>query len=536
MAVSRKFLMVATCVAGSLCGGLLVGGFVVARSGGRGVKSAVESPQQADKREANANETPVVAVRPRRDPSLVISVQQLLKVEAFLTAEVRSQVAGVVHYVRKTIHDPVSKGEVLVAIDVPDLEQDVLQKDAVIQQRLQDVRVARAQAANAKAMVDVYKEAIEQRQAEVGQAEATRDFRLKIYNRYAQLGTRDVTQKGIIEEEERNYRAAEFAVSGAQAAARRATAEFHEKESALEIAKADIGLKETLVEVAVKSRDQARALLDYSQFTAPFDGVVVKRKVDPGTFIQSGPAGHSDPMMVIARTDVVTLVMKVPDNAAPYVTLDTEAVIQIDELPGVVIRGRVTRFSPSIENQDRTMRVEVDLYNDTPEKYGQFVAHAMASRLAPLAGDSPLGLATLLAGGRDVWNLDVKSDLNPLPALPVVTGKTTTARLLPGMSGYMRLNLQSFKNATLIPSSAVFTRGGKPYLLEVKDGVTRLVPVHVQVTDGKLAKVSVVVDEGSPIRGQPAVLRDLTGEEVLILNRQEEVGEGHTVKVTMKDW
>src|SRR5258708_1538558 len=115
--------------------------------------------------------------------------------------------------------------------------------------------------------------------------------------------------------------------------------------------------------------------------------------------------------------------MKVPDNAAPYVTRDTEAIIQIDELPGVLIRGKVTRFSPWIQNHDRTMRVEVDLYNDTPQNYERFRAHLLGAKLAGLAADSPLGLASLLAGSRRTCNLDTKSMQDPLPMLPVISGR-----------------------------------------------------------------------------------------------------------------
>src|SRR5262249_30683178 len=154
-----------------------------------------------------------------------------------------------------------------------------------------------------------------------------------------------------------------------------------------------------------------------------------------------------------------TLVMKVPDNAAPYVTRDTEAVIQIDELPGVVIRGKVTRFSPWIQNHDRTMRVEVDLYNDTAKHYEKFRAHALGARVAALAADTPLGLLSLLGGTRRICNLDSKSPQDPLPMLPMVSGRSTPPKLLPGMSGYMRLNLRTFHDAYLLPSSAVFTRG-----------------------------------------------------------------------------
>lgn len=263
---------------------------------------------------------------------------------------------------------------------------------------------------------------------------------------------------------------------------------------------------------------------------------MVKRKVDIGTFVQNASTGQSDPLLTVARDDIVTLVMKVPDNAAPYVTINTEAVIDIDELPGVVIRGKVTRFSPSILNHDRTMRVEVDLYNRSSKEYGDFVAHQVAGRLAGFAANSSVGLAGMLAGSRQVWNRELISYNDPIPTLPLISSGRLPSNLIPGMSGYMRLNLQSFKDAYLIPSCAVFTEGGKAYVLEVKDGTTQMLPVHVQFNDGKLAKVSVVVQYEDAAKGQPEVLRELTADDVIILNRQSEIGEGKSVKVTMQNW
>jgi multidrug resistance efflux pump len=513
-----------------------VGAYVVARSPDRGSKKGVETAERADAREAKEGETSVVAVKPRRDPKLKMSVQQLLSVEPFFVADLRAQVAGVVRYVQKDIGDRVKKGEVLVAIDVPDVEQNLREKEAAVAERRQAMEVARAQADDAAEMVEINKVVIDQRKAELGQAEAKQDYHKYRYERFAKLEKRDELQELLVKEEYKEYLGAQFAVKGAEAAVRKAVADLHEKESALAIAEADIKLKENLIGVAEKARDRAHAMLDYAQITAPFDGVVVKRKVDVGTFVQNASTGQSEPIMTVARDDIVTLVMKVPDNAARYVTRDTEAVIQIDELPDVVIRGKVTRFSPWIQNQDRTMRVEVDLYNDTPARYQRFQARALAARAAGMAADSPLSAATFLSASRAVNNFDRKSERDPLPQPPVVKGRETAPKLISGMTGYMRLNLESFDNAFLVPSSVVFTRGGKPYIMEVKNGATHLLPVRVQLNDGRLAKVKVITKEASPINDQPEESVDLTGDEVLLLNRQSEVADGQLVKVTMQSW
>ncbi len=291
-----------------------------------------------------------------------------------------------------------------------------------------------------------------------------------------------------------------------------------------------------MIAIAEKQRDCAQAMADFAKIRSPFNGTVIKRKVDVGTFVQNASTGQSEPILTIARTDIVTVVTKVPDHAAPFVTRDTEALIQIDELPGVLIRGKVTRFSPSIENNDRTMRVEVDLFNDTPQRYDRFRARAVATWMAGMAADSPLALTPLLAVGRDLWSTESRSRRDPLPMLPSVSGATKVPQLLPGMTGYARLNLSSIHDAYLIPASAVFSRGGKPYLMEVRDGITHLVPVRVQVTDGNLSKVSIIVQESSGTRGQGEVLRELTGDEVFLLNRQSEIGERRSVKATIDPW
>ncbi len=153
------------------------------------------------------------------------------------------------------------------------------------------------------------------------------------------------SRQTFVDEENRNYMAGVFAVDVADAAILKASADVKEKESAIRVAEADVKLKISLVEVARRDRDHTRALMDFAQITAPFDGVIVDRKVQPGTLVQDASTGFSQPLLTIARTDIVTLVMKVPDDTAPYVRQGTEAEITIDSLHGVVIHGKVTRFS-----------------------------------------------------------------------------------------------------------------------------------------------------------------------------------------------
>src|SRR5207253_2112767 len=146
---------------------------------------------------------------------------------------------------------------------------------------------------------------------------------------------------------------------------------------------------------------------------------------------------------------------------------------------------------------------------------------------APLMAADPLAALTAAVAGRDAWGPRLKSDADPLPFPPRVRGAGDLGRrLLPGMSGHMRILLEKFGDSYLLPSSAVFTRGGKPYVIEVKGGVAHLVPVRVPVNDGRIAKVSVIAQAANARTGVQEVLQDLTGAEEIVASRQGELSDG----------
>jgi multidrug resistance efflux pump len=443
----------------------------------------------------------------------------------------------VIIYLPKDVGARVAQGELLVEIDVPDLRQEVAQKDAVVEQRRQELRVAKAQLKTATAFVELAQAAIEQAQTRVVSAEATRDFRAMRFHRFEKMLQEKGVQPVIVEEEKRDFDAAQAAWQEAQVAVKKAVADLHEKEASLEAAYADISLKESLVRVAARDRDRMQAVADYARLTAPFEGVIVQRNVDLGAFVQNATASATKPLMTVARTDIVTVVTKLPDNVAPFVSRDTRVLLQLDQMPGVQLEGRVTRFSPTVMNEDRTMQVEVDLFNRGAARYAQFLGEYFACRLAAAGATNPLESLVLAAAGRDQLGPRLRSVSDPLPIPPLLRGGVPEPpRLLPGMSGQMTVLLQRFANAYLIPSSTIFTRGGNSYIEMVKDGKIESLPVRVQVNDGRLAKVAVVARPANSRTGETELLRELTGTEEVVASRQSELQEGQAVHAVAEDW
>jgi len=504
-----------------------------------GAGETSESPAFQTTSDDESSAIPVKTIRPKNSPSFVISIQEPAYVEAYFQVDLFARVAGPVKYVAKDKGDRVRRGEVLVEIDVPDLVQDVAQKEAVVEQKLADVRLAEAQIKIAEDAVEVAGLAIPLKETEVRQAEATMKFRKSEVERFRVMVDRQSVVGELFDERLSQLEAAEALRDSAQIAVKKASADFREMQAKLEAARADLRLKQSIVEVARKDRDRAQALADFATIYAPFSGVIIDRKVDPGSFVHNATTGHVQPAITVARTDLVTVYMRLPESYVDFVTTDTEAIIQLNGRPGELIHGKVTRFTPALQGQDRIMKVEVDLYNRPEQDYRRFTARGLAWHLAPLASSRSVGTAASWAAVQTVWSQNRKGAADPFPLFPKLEVQNASAPhrpLLPGMYGYMRLLLQRFDKSYLLPSHAVISRGGKRYIVQVKDGKVHLVPVRMEVDDGNLAKVAVIIREARPRIGEQEVFQELRGDEEIVVGGQGELSEGQVVHPTHVDW
>jgi len=343
-------------------------------------------------------------------------------------------------------------------------------------------------------------------------AEADRAYRQKILDRFKVLIKENGAVASVLDEQEKYALTAVAAKQTAQFSVATANSDVLEAKEKLAWARADIQLKQALVKVAEEDLARANAFLDFATIRAPFDGVITRRNIDPGSFVQNATTARTEPLLRVERTDIVTVYMQLPDVYAPYVTGDTNAIIEMSALPGVAIKGKVTRFTPSLQtpSKDRTMRVEVDLYNGTEEEYQKLLAREKVLNQAGLKGGK-------------------------LPVMPrVVKGSPSSIQphaLLPGMYGTMRLVLKQFKNALMLPSTAVVSHGGQNYIYLVVDGKAVPQQVKLELDDGKIAKVTLVV----PGENQ-AVEKELTGKEEVIISNQGELRDGQAVRPNLVQW
>lgn len=474
----------------------------------------------------------VKVVKPKRDPNFRITIRRVAAIEPYHQAGLRARVSGVVRTVSKDIGDPVRAGEVLVEIDVPDLRQAVDQKDAIIQQRLKELAASRADLAVAKAAVDAAAVAVKFKAIEVTRAKDLRTARKLELDQWVILFKGDAAVRARVDAATLDYQAADRAVEIAEVDVEKARVEQTGKSASLEKSAADIELKQALVAVAQRDRDAAVVQLEYTRLRAPFDGVVVARTADPGRFVFSGASGSGEALVTVARTDLVTVAAKVPDSAAPFISWDTEALVEFVQLPGVTVRGRITRYSHVIDPADQTMRVEVDVYNGTLAEYRNLLARsAVKSTVSALIPLDTLASAVSAGAGLMRYKAEHKGWHEGDAVTPDWGPGGQYRRIVAGTTATMRLDLEKFSESYLLPSGAVYGRAGQSYILVVENGVTRQVPVVVQMNDGTLVKVAMVLASG----GQQQ-LRELTGNEVIVLTRQLEVGDARKVASVVENW
>ena len=144
------------------------------------------------------------------------------------------------------------------------------------------------------------------------------------------------------------------------------------------------------LDAAIAREAEIDAQIAYATIEAPFDGVVTARAIDPGDMVHqaSSPKGSGEPLLKVAKLDVIRVKTYVPEREAVWANAGDAATIAFDALPGQIFSGTVARLSGAIDPATRTMLVEIDLANFDgrirPGLYGQ-VRLTLEQRAAALS-------------------------------------------------------------------------------------------------------------------------------------------------------
>lgn len=266
-------------------------------------KEAFELEQKTHKKNATLPLVDVAFVKPGPAYKKLVLPGETA---AWYTTTIYSRVSGYLANWKVDIGDRVKKGEVLATIDTPDLDSQL----------------------------DAAKAELKAAQAEVKVKEADANFARSSYDRW-----RD-SPKGVVSDQEREAKKAADESGAAQ-------------------------LNAAIAKVAV---DQAKVdglttLIAFKNVTAPFDGVITDRRVDPGDLVTAGSAGSTTPLFVIQQSDRIRVFTNAPQGVASRLSVGSDVRITTSDGTGRAYDGQITRMTGSLDPHARTMRVEVVLPN-----------------------------------------------------------------------------------------------------------------------------------------------------------------------------
>ena len=289
------------------------------------------------------------------------SVDEPGQVEAFEVTEIHAKIAGYVRAWHVNIGSQIKKGQLLAELDVPEIDAELEQRKAEIAQaessRVQSeaaAKVARAAVATAEAKLVESKAGIKRATADLARWQAEHKRVDQLFRDRAQTGS-------LLDETLSKLQAAESAREEIDAQVLTAQAGIVQSRAALDKTTADLAAAATGVLVAKSAARRVEALLSYAKIVAPFDGIVVRRNVDTGDL--TIPGAQSEPLFVVARSDLSTVAVGVPELFAAAIDPGDRAIIRIQALPSRVFEGKVARTAYALSAKSRTLRAEIDLPN-----------------------------------------------------------------------------------------------------------------------------------------------------------------------------
>jgi RND family efflux transporter MFP subunit len=215
------------------------------------------------------------------------------------------------------IGDRVKRDQPLAEIEAPELDQQIRQAAAALEQ-----------ANNAVGQADA---ALKQGRANENLARLTQE-RFK-----------NLLDKGVVSRQENdNYQA--------QWAAQQANVEALGK--AIGVAQSSAG--------AVRANlDRLTELKNYQTVRAPFDGVITVRNVDTGALVSEG----ATLLFRVAQAGQLRIYINLPQSEAAAIKPGQRASLTVPELPGRKFAGTVARTSNALDPATRTLLTEVQVSN-----------------------------------------------------------------------------------------------------------------------------------------------------------------------------
>jgi HlyD family secretion protein len=344
-------------IAGVVAASIAAGVFLFVRN-----RTAHREAETAGSNTAGGSAVRVRVVTPGRG-GLKGTVRRPGSVHAFQYAQLFAKVAGYLRNQTVDIGYRVEKGQVLAEIDAPEIETNVQRAAAEVEKAKAQMDVMAARLQSAKAELQEAKVKVKQAEADVKTAAAMLVLRREQYKRIKRLVESRSVEQELADEKMEAQKAAEANEIAKRQAVETAKVVVTTAQAHIVAASADLADAKAQVQVTKAALARANVFAAYLKLRAPFAGVITVRNFHEGDFIRAGSDTGNKPVLVVARTDLMRVIVDVPDPDVPYTHAGARAELRIPSLPGRVFTGKVARTAWAEDYNTRTLRTEIDLPN-----------------------------------------------------------------------------------------------------------------------------------------------------------------------------
>jgi RND family efflux transporter MFP subunit len=134
----------------------------------------------------------------------------------------------------------------------------------------------------------------------------------------------------------------------------------------------------------------------YERVLAPYDGMITARNLNPGALVGSASASNTSTPAIfeMATLKPLRVYIYLPQPLSPFVRDGDRAAVTVSEYPERDFVGTVTRHPEALDQNTRTMQIEVDLPNDDlalyPGMYATVKITIRGSKQSPKVPDEAL--------------------------------------------------------------------------------------------------------------------------------------------------
>jgi RND family efflux transporter MFP subunit len=304
------------------------------------------------------------------------AVETIGSLVAWDDVQVKTEQPGTIARLLVDLGDPVTRGKVLAEYDAREFELGVQQAEADLLSTQQSLARARATVQASEAALRRAKDNLVTLEAEVTRTRSEAEWAKSELERTQELFHKELIAARDVDNARNlsNVAAARLAATIAARdqhpdQVRIAEAQLESDRAALRVAEAEVARRDASLGIMKKR-------LGDTTVRAPFAGVVAKRHVNAGEYVKENTA-----LFTVVALDPLKYTGTVPERFAPDLMVNQRIELAVEAYRGRTFSGQVTRVSPAVEMQTRSLAVEGRVVNgDGRLRPGFFAKGAVLTR------------------------------------------------------------------------------------------------------------------------------------------------------------